>query len=284
MQDTRAASAPSTIAGSLAALVLGFAAFLAVWSTRAGYGFSIDEATYVWVAREARTWFHELGVKGLAGSLADEQLRARWHFLEPPFSQGAARHSNFNLPVSVHVMNLGWLLGRGWLAELDSYRLGNALVYAVGVAFTTFVMVRALGLAWGMAAGLALLLAPRAFGHAHLAATETTMATFALGSLLALVGFDLATHDRQRNRWAVGFAVLFGLSLATKLTNWLTVPPIAAWIVLVRPRGWWRLAVAACPLVPMILYLVTPPLWHDPVTRLFEYLRHASHNPWKIPS
>jgi hypothetical protein len=79
----------------------GSLTFLALILTEPHYGYAIDEASYLWVAREERDWFSKLSERPLADSFSAEGLASGWHFLEPPKGD-ASTHSNFNLPLSMH--------------------------------------------------------------------------------------------------------------------------------------------------------------------------------------
>lgn len=258
-------------------------AFAGVWFTRSDYGFAIDEATYLWVAREERLWFAELPATGWRESLAAEGIAARWHFLEVPYSRPGQPHSNLNLPLGQHVLNFGWLIGHRWLDELTACRLGTLLVFASGVAATVYCLGRWLGWMEGVFSGLFLLFSPRIFGHAHLAATETPLGVFWVGTILALGWHGRAANARQAWFRAMVFGLVAGLAMSVKLTAWFFWPAFALWLVVCRPRHGPSLAAGALA-SPLVVLFLTPNLWHDPVGRLVAYLRLAMENPWRIPS
>ncbi|MGL5095140.1 MAG: hypothetical protein ACRDD1_06105, partial [Planctomycetia bacterium] len=129
-------------------------------------------------------------------------------------------------------------------------------------------------------------LQPRVFGHAHLAATETPLATWCLLATLAAARLrptnGLAAPNPNRS------AVLFGATLAAamtiKLTSWLLAPVLFAWLLFYRPGGWLKAIVFGVVLPPLAIIAVTPTLWRAPAAGLVDYLRNALSDPWKIPA
>lgn len=265
----------------LIAGLLGLAATVAVVATFSRYGFAIDEATYLWVAREERAWFAQLPERGVADSLSLEDRARGFHYLEPPGTSGQP-HSNFNLPVAMHLMNAGWLIGHRWLDELDSLRLASAILFGATIAMTVVVVGKEVGPIAGMASGAAIFLSPRPWGHAHLAATETALACLWTMSLLALVLQARSTTRGEVARRILLAATLVGLTYAVKLTAWVLVAPCAVWLLLYRPRRWpvGLVAILAAPVVFVIA--LTPTLWDHPIDGLVRYLKLAADNPWKI--
>lgn len=273
---------PSTRVVRFAGLAFFLGAFAALWASSGSHGFAIDEATYVWVAREGRDWFADLPELGLARSFSEEELKRRWHFLEPPGARPGQPHSNFNLPVSHHLLNLGWLLGHWFVRDLDAHRMGVWLLFATCVTCVFRSLSSSRGVGVGAFAGLAMLLSPRIFGHAHFAATDTPVACIWMLSLCSLIQLDRARDARERRVAALCFGLAMGLTFGVKLTGWLAAAPAGLWLLVFRPPGWRAALVAASLAVPAILYLATPPLWHDPWRGMSDYLRQAADNPWKI--
>ena len=276
----RAGSRVDRITAALVAVIV----FALIAGTLADYGFVIDEATYVWVAEEARRWFREAPAVGPAESFSAQGIARRWHFLEPPAARGATAHSNFNLPVAIHLMNLGWLAFGWYCDELTAYRLAIAALFAVTAAATYCTVASERNRTTGLFAAVALVATPRIFGHAHLAATETPLSCLWLCALLALSRLSRSRTDRDRTVRAFVVALFVGLTMSVKLTGWLMVVPIGIWIAVFRPLGWRRTIVLSAVLTPLLIVTLTPPLWHDPVRGLVRYLRSAGENPWKITS
>jgi hypothetical protein len=262
----QAFAASLVAAGTLAALIF----------TEDGYGYALDEATYRWVAEESRNWSSGFGDPTLRESISRFRIQNKCHFLEPPGSRPHQPHSNFNLPASIHILNVGWALG-GWKdGELPRLRLGSELLFALtlgGIVWRVSVrdgVIPAVGGALGIA------LCPRVFGHAHLAATETTLVCFWLWAVLMAASL---VEDRAT---IFAAAVALGLLAATKLTAWPACAMILVWVVWQSPGRRIKVAFWMAVGSAAVVYLLTPNLWHDPVGGLKRYLEQASSNPWKI--
>lgn len=273
----------NTILYSVALALLLFTT-IALAVTLKDYGYAIDEATYVWVAREERLWFKELPERGLRESLTSKAISDRWHFLEPP--RGEATHSNFNLPLAMHSFNVGWLFCHLLFDELTSYRAACVFLFAVCVADSFRTLATRVSLGAGVFSALALLASPRIFGHAHLAATETPLSSLWIMTCLALMRMMDRPRDEPQHgaswRRAVVLATLLSLTMAVKLTGWMLLPAVALWLVSVRPRGWLPAIVLCVVLPPLLIVALTPNLWHAPIHGLRDYLLAASENPWRI--
>lgn len=261
---------------SLAASLVAAGTLAALLFTEDGYGYALDEATYRWVAEESRDWSAGFGDPTLRESLSRFRIQNKCHFLEPPGSRPQQPHSNFNLPASIHVLNVGWALG-GWKhGELPRLRFGSELLFALTLGGIVWRLSARDGVIAAVGAALGIALCPRVFGHAHLAATETTLVCFWLWAVL------MAASLVEGRATIFAAAVALGLLAATKLTAWPACAMILVWVVWQSPGR--RITVAFWLTVgsAAVVYLLTPNLWHDPAGGLKRYLEQASANPWKI--
>jgi 4-amino-4-deoxy-L-arabinose transferase-like glycosyltransferase len=273
-------SSPNQPTSTLWALLLGAGVFVYLLASQTWYGYAIDEASYLWVAREERAWFAELAHRPFSESFSAEALARRWHFLEEPTGDQTT-HSNFNLPLSMHLMNVTWLLTAGQGEERWSARLASMLLFSLLVAVTLRVVGRAFGQGAGWGSSLFLVLSPRIIGHAHLAGTETTLSTLWWLTTLMLLHADRT--DARSNKFGT-VPILLSLTMATKLSGWFLAPVVAIGLVTLRPRGWVRSLLLAVLLPIPIIVLLTPTLWHDPLGGLWRYIEAVKENPWTIPS
>jgi hypothetical protein len=259
--------------------------FAALAATASDYGYAVDEATYVWVARQERLWFQELPQRGLRASFSRDALANRWHFLEPP---DAARggHSNFNLPLAMHLMNVGWLAGSRLCDELTSYRLASMALLALCAADVLRTIGGRVGPAAGVVAAFSLVLSPRIFGHGRLAATETPLSTLWLLTCLALVRttYEEGADRRAERRRVVVVALLLSLTMSVKFTGWLLWPAVLLWLLAFRPPRWAWAAALSCALPLLVIVALTPTLWSDPFGGLARAVEAASRDPWRIPT
>ena len=260
------------------AFLLGTATLAALLATEDGYGYALDEATYRWVAQESRDWSTSLGEPSLAKSLNPFRIEQKCHFLEPPDSRPGQPHSNFNLPASIHVLNTGWLLG-GWrLDELSRLRFGSELLFALTIGGLVWKLSGSEGLIPAVGAGLGVVLCPRVFGHAHLAATETTLVCFWIWAVVAVA--NVVEHRGT----ITAAAIAIGLLAATKLTAWPACAMMVVWAVVSRTDRRFTLAFWLIAGSAAVVYVLTPNFWHDPINGLQWYLLQAADNPWKIPA
>ena len=197
----------------------------------------------------------------------------------------------------------------GWLSPVTSYRLPAVAMNALLVVLVFgFVLAR-----WGAAAAVVsagfTLLMPRAFFHAGFAAFDGPVVTMWFATLVSY------TKALRQRGWVGGVGVVFGLALATK-HNAVLIPLVMAahwgFVVVAQPSShpkslWGRLRRARVELwlgpvivAPIVLVVVWPWLWLDPIAHIrdwlsfhwhhvhynFEYLGtnyNAPRFPWHVP-
>jgi 4-amino-4-deoxy-L-arabinose transferase-like glycosyltransferase len=173
-------------------------------------------------------------------------------------------------------------------------RTAPALAFAALIVLVGVCAGRWYGRWGGAAAALALVLMPRVFGHAHLAALETlvnltcTAAVLYLaekwgapanspGGAAAQVPGPLSWNHALITA-AIGGA-LFGLALLTKVQAILLPVPVAVWALL-RMRGRAVPALALWGLTGVAVFFgLWPHLWSAPVDHFFEYLGRTTNRP-----
>ena len=182
--------------------------------------------------------------------------------------------------------------------ELTAYRLPSAILHGV-LAWLIFMFVLELwGLAEGVLAVVCLLLLPRALFHAGLDCFDAPIMTLWFATIYAY----WRCLDGRKWPWLVG--VVWGLALATKHTALLVPFAIAVHYVVIawrarQPLVHWRVAVAMAVIGPLVLFVLWPWLWLDPIGHVkgwlqfhsnhvhynFEYLGHnwnAPRFPWHV--
>jgi hypothetical protein len=168
-------------------------------------------------------------------------------------------------------------------------RTGSAAAFAALLVMVGVCAGRWYGPLAGAVAPLSLVLMPRVFGHAHLAALETIVNLTCTAAVLYLADVwdgepQSAVSDqsvppveqkRVRKRWLLQSAtggLLFGLALLTKVQAVLLPIPVALWaMICLRWRALPRLAVWGIT-GGLVFLLLWPHLWDSPVGRLQEYL------------
>lgn len=150
-------------------------------------------------------------------------------------------------------------------------RPASAFAFAVLVFIVGCVAGRWYGAWAGAMAALAIVLMPRVFGHAHLAALETAI-NLAYTATVLYLAQRWGDAEPPTPRTAFIGGCLFGLALLTKIQSVLLPVPIAIWSVCVWkkralvPLALWGLAAI------LVFYAGWPWLWDAPVAHLKQYL------------
>ncbi|ODU01462.1 MAG: 4-amino-4-deoxy-L-arabinose transferase [Planctomycetes bacterium SCN 63-9] len=249
--------------GRLALLLGGFAGLLVVL-TLGGPGLTIDEPLDV---RPGRNYLSLLRAHG-------------WRFFSEEVVERTYRDNAEHPPLGRWLLGIASTLGEPFQAQLGdgdptglyvgAGRLAPAAAFALTVGLVVAVAGRRGGRAAGCAAGIALLLMPRVFAHAHLAALDTFIMFF---WTLALVVGNRAISSR-RPAWAgAGAGLFWGLALLTKIHAWLLPPPLGAWVLLrmgARRGGIFLISWTCAGLG--LFWIGWPWLWFKTWSRLGDYL------------
>ncbi|MGD9855896.1 MAG: ArnT family glycosyltransferase [Planctomycetaceae bacterium] len=150
-------------------------------------------------------------------------------------------------------------------------RAASAYGFAATVLLVGWMTSRWYGLGAGLIAAISLVLMPRLFAHAHIAALETLIG-FAYVAAVLQIAERWTKPPRPSWKTAALSGVLFGLALLTKIQAILLPVPIVLWAL------WhWRLR-AIGPLAVFgvvgasVFFVGWPWLWLDPVAHVSEYL------------
>ncbi len=271
------------------ALLLGAAYVALLLVTSSDLGYARDEGFYFNAARSYGDWF------GLLFSTPKEAMRAENinEFWRVNREHPAFIKSLFALSHELLFVRLGILDAAG-----TAYRFPGMVAGGVAVAVTYLWGKGIYGRLPGVVAALSLAMMPRVFYHAHLAAFDMPVT-----ALWLVTGYAYMLAWKKGGwRWAVGAGLLYGLLLNTKHNGWLFPFAIAAHIVATQflGRGWraalsrhvrrtWRRRIrglrALCCMVvlgPLVVFLLWPWLWPDPLARYLDYagfhLRHDYYN------
>jgi len=202
-----------------------------------------------------------------------------------PWSREAiARHWRYTTQVEGHptlygiVIAGGMAISAGWLAPLESCRLGPILLFAVAAGCLFYRMTRSYGLAAGLGAVAALLLLPRVFAHAHFASFD--------GPLTAawIIAWATFAPALSSGRAAVAWGVALGLTLSSKATGWFAPVPFVLWALVYRDRAAVRALAIGIPTALAVFYVLNPPLWHAPVQGMAAFLHLNTHRGFNVPT
>lgn len=168
--------------------------------------------------------------------------------------------------------------------NIGDARIATAIAFGLLVALVGTVTGRWYGNFAGAIAALALVLMPRAFGHAHLAALETFIGLTWTATVL-YVAAQWVTPDGRvpGNRVAALAGMWLGLALLTKIQAVLIPIPLALWSGYHWRTAAWR-PLSICGVVAAVVFFAGWPwLWLDPVDHTLEYLaRTTGRTPLKV--
>lgn len=239
--------------GALLGAALAVVAIAAGLPGLAEIGVTWDEPRYFQSVERIQDWTARVASGEWRDALSAGAIETAWD---------TDRYYNPHPPAYKAAMAITDAVFGDLLGVPGSFRLSSLLMFALLVALVTGWTARLTRPAAGAAAGLSLLLMPRVFGHAHVAATDMPLTLF---WFVATMGAFFYVHDGRR-RWIVLAALALGLGLATKFTAFLLPVPLAAWMLL---QARTRRAVAVCvyglALAMLISVLVNPAAWPDPI-------------------
>ncbi len=243
---------------------MGLLAGVAVLVTLDGPGLTIDEPLDV---RPGRTYVETLRTQG-------------WHFFSRAITDRVYRDNAEHPPLGRWLLGIASELGEPleviWKGPdptghyVLAGRLAPACAFATLVVLITHSAWRRWGTPAAMAAGYSLLVMPRVFAHAHLAALDTFLSLF---WTLALLAGDRAIHASRPVRAMALAGVLWSLALLTKIHAWFLWPILGAWALYRLPPRRALAAMAAWTFVGIgLFWMGWPWLWYDPVARLRGFL------------
>ena len=234
-------------------------------------------------SRFARSWgqpFEELVPPNRFGAPRPDERDTRRKLLTSKsaldwFWPFAREEPDGHPPVYALVGLLGDLVTPGW-EPLSRARLGPMLVFSLtcGAIFTF------IGNRWGVWPGLAasgaFLLQPHLFALAHYATYDGLLTSLWVGCILSFArAVEPRVDGTGATRWpcVLLFGLLLGGAMGTKLTGWFVPLPCLAWVVAYRDRrGLGALAVGTL-LGLLVVILLIPPWWHDPILGLDRFFR-----------
>ncbi|MFW6088436.1 MAG: ArnT family glycosyltransferase [Gemmatimonadota bacterium] len=239
--------------GAILGAALAVVAIAAGLPGLAEVGVTWDEPRYFQSVERIQEWAVRVASGEWRAALSAEAIEAAWD---------ADRYYNPHPPAYKAAMAVTDAAFGDLLGVPASYRLSSLLMFALLVALVTSWTARVTRPAAGAAAGLSLLLMPRALGHAHVAATDTPLT---LLWFVATMGAFFYVRDGRR-RWIVIAALALGLGLATKFTAFLLPVPLAVWMLLqARTRRSVVVCLYGLALAMLISVLVNPAAWPDPL-------------------
>jgi 4-amino-4-deoxy-L-arabinose transferase-like glycosyltransferase len=240
-------------------MAMGVCAGLAVAFTLDGPGLTIDEPLDV---RPGRTYIEVLRAQGR-------------HFFDPAVIDRVFRDNAEHPPLGRWLLGIASVLGEPfevlWKGPdptghyVLAGRLAPALAFAVLVGLLVHQGGRRWGRAAGVSAGFSLLVMPRVFAHAHLAALDTFLSLF--WTLALLVG-ERSVRSRRPLVAMSGAGAVWALALLTKIHAWFLLPVLGVWALYWLPPRRAMAVMAVWAIVGIgMFWLGWPWLWHNSWTR-----------------
>jgi hypothetical protein len=282
----------------LSSLAVGLATLSLMQATEPRLAIVWDEGYTLGRAARLRTWFRALrDPAGFAASWTPpalelvqqvgappprpEQIDSRAKLLFDPrvlaYFWPFAREEPHGHPPFYALLGLvGDLLAPSW-QDLPRARLGPILLFSVTAGILFHFMAARWG-AWpALTSASAWVFQPNLFGHGHYAAYDAVLTSL---WVLAIVAFARATlrvpsegRDVGGSIAVLGFGLAVGCALATKLTGWFLPLPFLAWAALFRDRRTWRVLALGLALAIVVMFLLNPPWWTEPVAGVYRFLR-----------
>lgn len=175
------------------------------------------------------------------------------------------------------------LLGDGIapsLAELTRARLGTMIAFSLAAGAIFAALARRYGPWPGLVGAGAWALHPHLFALGHYATYDALLSSLWIAAVLSFARAvetpEAAGPIPQRSGpWlptVIGFGVLLGWGMGTKLTGWLLPIPLIGWTVQRRSRRG-AITLTLGGLVALVtVYIVTPPFWLDPIGGVQRFL------------
>jgi len=249
-------------------LIVGLAGWLAVVLTRSDPGLTSDEPFSVFYGKDYVTRFCERGREFFSPESINETFDSRRE--HPPLGRWA----------------IGWV---HWLLDehrqdatyvnIYAARVAPATAFALMLVLLTRVVGSRHGEFAGVAAGVALVLMPRAFGHAHFAALDTFVScTY----LIAVLSAAWMMEGRWPSLRAPLAGIALGAALLTKMHGGFLIPIVWLWGVCShRFRGLpalliWSFTGAA------VFFIGWPWLWGD-LTKLWSEVSTGTFQLHQLP-
>ncbi|NPV57331.1 MAG: glycosyl transferase [Anaerolineae bacterium] len=244
------------------AIMLALVAAAVLIATAPQIGVTWDEGGYISAAHSYVAWFQEL-VKHPAQAFQPDVIDRYW----------TVNHQH--PPVEKVWSGLVWLAARNVFDELTANRLGDILMVAILVGLIYWMVAEAYGRAAGIFAAATLMLLPRFFFHAHLAALDVPVAVASFG--LTFVFWK--TVDCKGWAWGILWGLAWGLAEAIKLNGDFIPVALVVWLLLFR-RSW--KGVLRLTLMGLVgvatFFIVWPWLYYHPWERIVNYVAfHLNH-------
>jgi 4-amino-4-deoxy-L-arabinose transferase-like glycosyltransferase len=229
-------------------------------------GLTWDEPAYIVAARSYSNWFSEL-ITNPSDAFNNEVIDMYW----------IANHEH--PPMDKIWSGLIWAGARHFSNDLVAHRLGNIILVSVMVAVLYWWIEKSYGWIAGLTAATALVIMPRFFFHAHLAALDVPAAFVVFMMTFCFVQW----MDKHSWKWTLALGLVFGVAFATKVNAFFVPPTLFLWALIFHRRWYLLIRLGLASLVGIgTAILLWPWLYPDMISRLTEYIYFITLRHWKI--
>jgi len=261
MQIKNQLQQPSLIAFLLAVFTLAL-----LITTAPKIGLTWDEPAYIDAAKSYRAWFTEF-FDHPSEALENTAIDFYW----------SANHEH--PPMDKIWSGFVWSGAQHIFDDLLAHRLGNMILVSVMVAILYLWVEKSYGWIAALSAVAALLLMPRFFFHAHLAALDVP-AAFAV-FMISYCFFQWM--DKRSWIWTLALGLIFSVAVATKINALFVPPTLFLWELIFRRRAYLFARLVFASLIGLVVSnLFWPWLYPDFGERWMEYIRFITVDHWKI--
>ena len=179
-------------------------------------------------------------------------------FFHPPYI--------YHPPFARLLTGVTWKLFHPYVGELKALRLAPAILFSLNVALLFILIAKYFNISSGIVASLALLFIPSAFGHAHLIALDSPIASMWFFTVFCFI------KGLESRSWSLILGIVWGLALNTKIHAYFIPVPLFIWSFLYCKNRFQNNFFAMLFLSPIILFISNPYLWHDTIYNWFSFL------------
>lgn len=181
---------------------------------------------------------------------------------------------------------LGRMFASTGLPSVESVRCGPILFFSFVLGVVWYRMKTEFGRTAAFFGIASILLIPRLFAHAQIAAWDSALTA---SWLLAWAVFPAALN---RRRGAILFGICLGLTFSSKFSGFAAVLPFAVWIILrtLSDRTFFeknrieilkRVGLAAVGSL-LVFYLLNPPIWWNPIDGFAMFFQLNTHREFNV--
>jgi 4-amino-4-deoxy-L-arabinose transferase-like glycosyltransferase len=252
----------ATVLASLAAIILAV--------TTPAIGVTWDEPVYIASSEVYMGWFRALFTDP-QNAFTPASIDKYW----------SVNHEH--PPLDRTWSGIVWSASRYIVNDLTAHRLGNILLVAAMVGLLYLLVANGFGKGAGLFAAAALMLMPRFFFHAHLAALDVPVTV----GIFIVTYLFWRTINKREWWWGLVLGIAWGLAESIKLNATFLPIVLIAWTLIFRRKWTMLLRLILMGIGALTTFVVAWPwLYHDTWNRLLGYinfhLRHYDIGIWYL--